>query len=332
MNFFTDMWKQCSTKSMNMTNVIQLTGVDTYSTWSATMTAIFRSMKLIDVVIKGQKPSADASKEEIEAFSSLNDCALGIFIQVIQSDILKSVVELDTTNDIWLHLKGLFQRDTAFALVHQVGSLCQLGWTFDRTRPLSDFVQNFEAEWFKLLKLTKDSSDTYRQQFAVFLGYDKAKRDFLLGLISRHHKNIVDNLTTKDSLTFTEVKQRLLDCDYESSGTALLTVSSNINAGNRKSNKRGRKPEKIPDPEESCTFCKKHFPDKPRNHSWKTCPQRKQWSKRSNKTDPPTFHEAHMTTDGIQFGSKTFTLIHAQLLTCVLIQKNSSTSRFVPVL
>ncbi|RKF65556.1 hypothetical protein GcC1_119036, partial [Golovinomyces cichoracearum] len=166
----------------------------------------------------------------------------------------------------------------------------------------------FEAEWFKLLKLTKDSSDTYRQQFAVFLGYDKAKRDSLLGLISRHHKIIVDNLTTKDSLTFTEVKQRLLDCDYESSGTALLTVSSNINAGNRKSNKRGRKPEKIPDPEEPCTFCKKHFLDKPRNHSWETCPQRKQWSKRSNKSDPPTFHEAHMTTEIEQVSPKNFYL------------------------
>ncbi|KHJ31598.1 hypothetical protein EV44_g3365 [Erysiphe necator] len=312
MTVFTSSWKQCATRSMNMTNVIQLTGIESYAIWSATMIAIFRTLKLVEVVVQGLKPSAGMSKEEVDAYNSLNDCALGIFIQVIHGDILKGVVEMETTNDIWLYLISLYHRDTAFALVHQVGSLCQLGWMFDHTRPISEFIINFESEWFKLLKLTRDSSDTYRQQFAVFLGNDKAKRDFLLGLISRHHKNIVDNLTTKDNLTFAEVKQRLLDSDYESCSTALLTMESQNKGRNQKSKKRGRKPEKVPEPDEQCTFCKKHFPDKPRNYSWKTCLQRNSWRNQSNKTDPPKWHEVHMTTNNSQ--------------------KDSSTSKFVPVL
>ncbi|RKF53667.1 hypothetical protein OnM2_103038 [Erysiphe neolycopersici] len=139
------------------------------------MTAIFRTMKLVEVVMKGLKPTAGALQSKVEAYNCLNDCALGIFIQVIHGDIFKCVVEMETTNKIWLYLKTLYQRDTAFALVHQVVSLCQLGWMFDSARPLSKFIQNFESEWYKLLKFTKDSSDTYRQQFAVFLGNDKAK-------------------------------------------------------------------------------------------------------------------------------------------------------------
>ncbi|RKF53342.1 hypothetical protein OnM2_106034, partial [Erysiphe neolycopersici] len=59
------------------------------------------------------------SIEEIDAYNSLNDCALGIFIQVIHGDILKCVIEMEITNEIWLHLKTLYHRDTAFALVHQ---------------------------------------------------------------------------------------------------------------------------------------------------------------------------------------------------------------------
>lgn len=41
------------------------------------------------------------------------------------------------------------------------------------------------------------------------------KRDMILACLSRHHKNIVDNLVTKDNLSYTEVKQRLLDLDHE---------------------------------------------------------------------------------------------------------------------
>lgn len=128
------------------------------------------------------------SKEEVDAYNSWNDCALVIFIHVILDDILKCVVEMETTNEIWLNLKTLYHRDTAFALVYKVGSLCQLGWIFDHTRPISEFITNCESERLNLLKLRRDSSDIYRQQFAIFLKNDKAKRDFLLGMISCHHK------------------------------------------------------------------------------------------------------------------------------------------------
>lgn len=109
------------------------------------------------------------SKEEVNAYNSLNECALSIFIQVIHGEIPQWVVEMETTNQIWLHLKSLYHWDIAFALVHQVGSFCQLGWKFSHTRPISEFIKNFESERFKLLKLTRNSSDTYRQQQLYFL-------------------------------------------------------------------------------------------------------------------------------------------------------------------
>ncbi|KAI0992692.1 hypothetical protein K3495_g15493 [Podosphaera aphanis] len=107
--------------------------------------------------------------------------------------------------------------------------------------PIAGFIQKFEAEWFQLFRLARDSTDSYRQEFAVFLGNDKAKRDFLLGMLSRHCKNIVDNLTTKDDLSFTDVKQRLLDCDYESTNSALLTRELQTQSkGQGKFQKQGR--------------------------------------------------------------------------------------------
>lgn len=59
---------------------------------------------------------------------------------------------------------------------------------------------------------------------AKFLEHDKTKRDFLLGFLSRHLKNVVDNLTTKDDISYDQAKQRLLDTNLETpSQTALLT-------------------------------------------------------------------------------------------------------------
>ncbi|KAI1005695.1 hypothetical protein K3495_g2525 [Podosphaera aphanis] len=147
---FVTLWAQCQARSMNTTNVVQLDGQLTYTMWASTMTAVFKSLKLHEVVILGMKPLTCADDEGIKAYHSLMDSALCIFIQVVKPEILKGIVDLDSPHDMWTHLKGLFQRDTAFALVHQLGSVCQLAWSFDHSKPLSEFIQKFESEWFQL--------------------------------------------------------------------------------------------------------------------------------------------------------------------------------------
>jgi len=78
---------------------------------------------------------------------------------------------------------------------------------------LLDFIYKFESQWVRLTKLSKGSTDSYRTTFAAFLNEDKAKRNFLLGFLVKHHENLVDNLTTTDSLSHADVKQPLMDID-----------------------------------------------------------------------------------------------------------------------
>ncbi|RKF83297.1 hypothetical protein GcM3_014032, partial [Golovinomyces cichoracearum] len=279
---FVTLWALCSTRSINMTNIIRLDGQDTYNLWASTMTAIFRSLKLHETVIQGLLPPLNASDDEVKAYHCLNDSALAIIIQVVNPDVLKCIVDMDTPHLMWLHLKSLYQRNTAYALVHQLGSLCQLAWTFDTSKPISEFIQRFESEWFQLHRLARDSTDSYRQEFGTFLGNDKAKRDFLLGMLSRHCKNVVDNLTTKDDLSFTDVKQRLLDCDYESNNSALLTREASKPGkvkGQRKQGRNWRKPERVQKAVTECTYCRKHHPSLPRNHLYTDCNRLKEYRK-----------------------------------------------------
>jgi hypothetical protein len=38
-----------------------------------------------------------------------------------------------------------------------------------------------------------------------------------MGCLVKHHKNVIDNLTTKDSLLIADIKQRLMDIDTSES-------------------------------------------------------------------------------------------------------------------
>ena len=69
----------------------------------------------------------------------------------------------------------------------------------------------FEVKWSRLTKLAHGSSENYRKHFTSFLSEDKAKRDFIFGYLQPHMKNVLDNLTTKDSLTYVATKRHLLD-------------------------------------------------------------------------------------------------------------------------
>lgn len=274
--------------SVRLDNVRVLHGQEDYHIWAATMNLVWRSMKVYDLVVLGAKPADDATTEEIEAWQTLSHQAAAVYIQVVSPEILEKIVELDNPHDMWIHLKSEFYRDTAFALVSQVASLASLSVAYDKEVPIASFVSKFETEWLRLQKLAKASSDSYRQTFAKFLQEDKAKRDFLLGFLVTHEKNVVDNLSTKDELSYAEVKQRLLDLDSVPSDgpshSAFATNDLKIKTSS-KSNK-------------FCTWCKKHHPAHQNGHTWSTCSKLKRYndthdSLMKDQSDEPEMNETH---------------------------------------
>jgi len=138
---------------------------------------------------------------------------------------------------------------------------------------LSDFISKFESQWLHLSKYSKGSSDSYRTTFAAFLNEDKAKRNFLMGLLVKHHKNVIDNLMTKDSLSYADVKQQLMDIDTsESDDNTALFVS--IPSGNKKKGTKssGKSSSDSFSPKyKTGTWCKKHNPGISEGYTWNEC-------------------------------------------------------------
>ncbi|KAI1001440.1 hypothetical protein K3495_g6760 [Podosphaera aphanis] len=240
-SFFVSRNKARSSLSMSFSNVTQLTGRDTYDTWAAIMDAIWYSQQLGEMVIGGKKPEKDDSPEERE-----RHICYCLSMQSLSS----------------------FRSNTAYSLVFQLGTFSMLPQRYDPSLPLSNFIENFESEYFRLLKLSSGSTEEHRQLFAKFFEHDKTKREYLLGFLSPFLKNVVDNLTTKGDLSFDEVKPRLLDTDYQTpTQTALITREQR--GGLNFNNPAGIKKLKV------CTYCQRHFPSANLNHGWHKCPNRR---------------------------------------------------------
>src|SRR5512133_3115084 len=110
--------------------------------------------------------------------------------------------------------------------------------------------------------MASSSSDSYRTKFYEFLKEDKAKRDFILGFLAPHYENVVDNLTTKDDLSYSDVKMRLhnLNRNTDSTSTAYKATETKKQKGKQQSSSV-----------KECSYCKKHNPKSFKGHLWQDC-------------------------------------------------------------
>ena len=263
-DFFMIIAKEYGGRSMNLTHVEPLDGQSNYDSWASTMIAVWNTLGLHELVIEGLKPVDDADTEEKRSYKSLYTLAVGVYILVVKSEIRHSILDKIDPHLMWLYLKMMYRRDTAYSLVYQLGNLYELKSVYNASQTLFSFIEQFETQWFKLHKLSRESTDPDRREIASFFEKDTIKRDLLLGFLARHKKNVVDNLTTKSNLSFSEVKQRLVDTDeVETPHSAFLTtVEKRPKPLTRPANISKRK---------ECNFCRKHHPNKASGHTWNNC-------------------------------------------------------------
>src|SRR5690349_11544092 len=164
------------------------------------------------------------------------------------------------------------------------------------------FISRFEAEWLHLLQLTSESKDDYRKGFAQFLEEDKTKRDFLLSFMVKRYRNIVDNLSTKDNLSFADVRQTFLDLDrtHEKpsiSNSALYTTENKPTSSKKKNENK------------ECNYCKKWYSGKSAGHTFNNCSRVKEdkASKKNKWAEDRKKEEAHITMEDTKVRHYTIT-------------------------
>ena len=149
-------------------------------------------------------------------------------------------------------------------------SLFTIGSSFDSSQPVSDFIEKYESEWALLSILSASGGESsYHNKLNDFLACDEAKRDILLSILIPHMSNVIDNITTKQTMTFNEAKHRLSSLpSSEFQQSAFLSAKSR-RAIQRQTATRSSKTDAA-EKKKVCNWCKKHgYPCE--GHLWFQC-------------------------------------------------------------
>jgi len=258
------------------------------------MTTILKWIKGYEVVVDGVVPAEGADAIEVDAYDHLSHTMSTLFIQVVSQDILEKIVELEKANLMWTWLRTEYYRDSVYALDSQIMNLVSLPTQYSGNN-LVEFVYKFECQWLHLTKLSKGSSDSYLTTFAAFLKEDKPKQDFLMGFLVKHHKNVIDNLTTKDSLSYADVKQRLMDIDTSDTQDDTALFTSKPSGCKEKGKKAKGNSDSSSQKSKTCIWWKKNNPGKSKGHTWNECFRLQKLNK--EKKEKEKDEEANITTE-----------------------------------
>ncbi|RKF90421.1 hypothetical protein GcM1_081001, partial [Golovinomyces cichoracearum] len=87
------------------------------------MEAVWRSLKLFELVVEGKLPEPGSGPEENEAFDAMFHAAIGLYLQVVGPNVINHIVDHKNPHEMWMHLKSEYKRSSSFGLVFQLGKI-----------------------------------------------------------------------------------------------------------------------------------------------------------------------------------------------------------------
>ena len=111
---------------------------------------------------------------------------------------------------MWRHLRSTFYRDSPYNFAVQQFKVHSLHARVDVSKPLTEYIEKYESEYAKSLKLMKSSKDSfYSVDYYGVMVQDKARKNLLLSALVLHNPLLVDNLMSNQALSYEDVKNHL---------------------------------------------------------------------------------------------------------------------------
>src|SRR5258707_3564990 len=257
--------------NVSLLNLVTLKGKSNYQVWSDQMVMIFKTTGLYDIAVLGT--SCPDGNSDMEAYREIKSAAMIMIIQLISQQILAKCNHIHDPYELWTHLKSQYYSDSPYSFVHQMHSLFTIGSSFDSTQLVSDFIKTYESEWASLSTLSASGGESsYCNKLNDFLTCDEAKCDILLSILIPHMSNVIDNITTKQTMTFNEAKHRLSSLpSSEFQQAAFLSAKSRRTIQRQTAMTKSSKTyTDAAEKKKVCNWCKKHgFPCE--GHLWFQC-------------------------------------------------------------
>jgi hypothetical protein len=201
------------------------------------------------------------------------------------NEIFGKIAKLKTSHDMWINLRTSYRPDSTLSYVFALQSFMCIEQQISPAKVLpSEFISTFETEGNQIAHLSQSSATsytTYRKIVKDLSSCQEAKRDFLLAWFAESHDNVVENLPSKDHLTYHEAKERILNLpsNYRSPSGPSFKNSKPQHEANAVSSSNGKKDKKNKKRSSSfsnsggkeCNWCRKHSPGTASSHIWTQC-------------------------------------------------------------
>ena len=246
--------------TVKLDGIPKLTGADNYDVWSQHVRFALRAMGIKQYVVDGTPAYDHPTATNHRAQADL------VLLQVLSPSIITQICEIESPQKIWTYLRDTYQRSSSTSLVSGVQKLSEVVASRDTKNPQA-FITRFELEWTKLLTIClQTTTEDYRLTMRTLMQNDTYKKVTLLAAFEKTHPLVVDNLKTKDNLSYSATKDWLLNLTEQHQAPRQVASSSAAPAAESTSDL-------------SCTWCKKFFPTMVNGHHYRSCSRLKEHKK-----------------------------------------------------
>ncbi|KAI0993108.1 hypothetical protein K3495_g15076, partial [Podosphaera aphanis] len=191
----------------------------------------------------------NARSRDILIYDKKNNSALAAILAGVSSELQRIVASFVSQEEsarlAWKALKNKFDHETTISTLELFNSLVELKMAEGDS--ISDHISNFETTYSHIFNRCSESSREEAKHLKLFLDSDSVKTMSLLRTLPPSFENVVDNLMSKDRITFADVNKRLLD--IQSSRSLTYGDSKAYSVKDKPFHNEKKK-------EKECTWCK----------------------------------------------------------------------------
>ena len=252
----------------------KLTGPDNYRTWASTAEFLLTTDGCWNLVTGAEaEPTATYDKDgdlenedDIDNFHQRYRYSTSFFLETVDHQWLPILVTYKTPQAIWTALRDKFARENTTTFYDELSTVLNLKLT--NKSDIASHINKFDSSWTRIQHRcsTATATDTFDLPFVFKPVFESltAKAALMLYSLPSSMDNIVDNLQTKDGLTYDQVYQKLMDLNSKTNHVE--DKAYRVQEPHRSTSSNANSDEK------ECSYCKKHFPkSRWTGHLWNEC-------------------------------------------------------------
>jgi len=240
----------------------KLTRIENYHAWKEISQYVLELFTCWNIVL-GEETIDHYAEDDNDNFIDRPQYAATYFSQTVESQWLILLATHKAPPKIWTGLEDIFARGSTSSFFDQPNSVFDT--KYDILDLLSNHINKYDILWNRLYLRCSTTSSTHRYTlpfvFQTVFESPQAKAAFLLGSLPESMNNIVDNLQTKEDLTYDHVYNKLMDLKIptaiHSADNKAYKTADVKGKGKELRREHSRKgPTALP---KECSYCKKHY-------------------------------------------------------------------------